>query len=221
MKLPGADVAQLSPNAHGWRLHYAGVAQELPTLEEAAAAVPPRVRLHLALPCQMALLERLTLPATSRDELAGMAQLQLEKTLPYPVEEAASEVQVISQAETESTVLSIAVNTESLSRLCEPLRSRQRLPRKITLFAQHLAAACPAGETVLAVWNEQEHLTLAIFENKKLSWAHTLPFSDISTLADELPGLLLGADMEGVPTNFNRVFVTEESSSLSETLKEA
>ena len=107
--------------------------QVLPSLAEAAALVPPRAcRLHLALPCQMAVLERLTFPATSRDELAGMAQLQLEKTLPYPVEEASSEMEVICQAENESTVLSIAVNTESLSRLCEPLRTLGiRLPRKI------------------------------------------------------------------------------------------
>ncbi len=218
MKPLGPEVAQLSPHANGWRLHYAGAAHEMPTLDEAAALVPPRVRLHLALPCQMALLERLTLPATSRDELAGMAQLQLEKTLPYPVEEAASDLEVISHSESESTVLSIAVNTESLSRLCEPLRNKQRLPRKITLYAQHIAAACPAEETVMVLWSEQESLTLGIFENRKLSWAHSVPSATSEGLAEELPSLLLGADLEGVPTNFSRVLLTDECAAFREPL---
>jgi hypothetical protein len=221
MKNHGANVAHLNPDAHGWKLLYGGEVQVLPSLAEAAALVPPRVRLHLALPCQMAVLERLTFPATSRDELAGMAQLQLEKTLPYPVEEASSEMEVICQAENESTVLSIAVNTESLSRLCEPLRTRHRLPRKITLFAQHLAAACPAEETVLVVWSEQEHLALGIFENRKLSWAHTLLAADAAALSDEMPGLLLGAEMSGVPTAFRRVLLAGECAELEPALKQS
>jgi hypothetical protein len=169
----------------------------------------------------MALLERLTFPATSRDELAGMAQLQLEKTLPYPVDEASSELEVIHQAENESTVLSIAVNTESLSRLCEPLRTQQKLPRKITLFAQHLAAVCPADETVLAVWSEQEHLALGIFENRKLSWAHTVPTADPGAFAEEMHPLLLGAEMSGVPTAFKKVLLASDCAELEGPLAEA
>ena len=68
------------------------------TLGEAAAALPLNVAVRLALPCQAALLERLKLPATDREELAGMVQLQLEKTLPYPVEEVSSDFEVIDVA---------------------------------------------------------------------------------------------------------------------------
>jgi len=221
MKKPGQAVAQLSPNAHGWTLHHGGSVRELQNLEEAAAAIPASAPIHLALPCQTALLERLILPATNRDELAGMAQLQLEKTLPYPVEEAASEIEIIRQGENETTVLSIAVHTEALDHLCEPLRANQRLPKKITVFAQHFAAICPAGETVLGVWSEQEHLTAAIYEDKKLSWAHSLPGGDAETIVNELPGLLLGAEMEGVPTGFARVMLARECGQYREALQTA
>ncbi len=189
------------------------------TLDEAAAAIPPKARLHLALPCDMALLERLTLPATNREELSGMAQLQLEKTLPYPVEEASSDVQLISQAENESTVLSIAVNTDSLSRFCEPLRSRQRVPRTIHLFAQNVATICPRDETVLAVWKEQENLALGIFENRALSWIHTSVSAPPEEFESELSGLMLQAEMDGATPQFSRVLVSAECASYSEVLK--
>ncbi len=219
MKENLAEFAQLSPNAHGWRLYCGGLAREMPTLDEAAAAIPPKARLHLALPCDMALVERLTLPATNRDELNGMAQLQLEKTLPYPVEEASSDVQVISQAENESTVLSIAVNTDSLSRLCEPLRSRQRVPRTINLFAQNVATACPPDETVLAVWKEQENMALGIFENRALSWIHTSVSAPPEEFESELSGLMLQAEMDGAAPHFSRVLISAECAAYSEALK--
>ncbi len=221
MKNAGPEVAHLSPSAHGWWLRYEGSVRDLPTLAEVAATLPAKAQLHLALPCQMALLERLTFPATSQEELEGMAQLQLEKTLPYPVEEAASDLEVIHQAENESTVLSIAVHTESLARLCEPLRARQRIPAKITLFALHFAAACPPNEVVLGIWNEQEHLIVGIFDDTKLNWAQTILLSDADTLTQDLPGLILGAEMEGIPTNFSRIVLDRECAKYSPDLRES
>ncbi|RYD62339.1 MAG: hypothetical protein EOP84_34690, partial [Verrucomicrobiaceae bacterium] len=118
MKKPGGEVAQLTPDSHGWRVNHAGKSQSVATLAEAIPLIPAQSPIHLAIPTSMVLMERLTLPATDREELGGMVQLQLEKMLPYPVEEVTSDFQVLSSGETESTVVSLAVNAPSLSALC-------------------------------------------------------------------------------------------------------
>ncbi|HEX8310402.1 MAG TPA: hypothetical protein VF614_03725, partial [Chthoniobacteraceae bacterium] len=75
MKKPSAETALLTPDAGGWRVRMSGgPSQAMRTLGEAAQAIPAGNRIHLALPCHAALLERLTLPSTDRDELAGMVQ---------------------------------------------------------------------------------------------------------------------------------------------------
>jgi hypothetical protein len=221
MKKSGADLALLTPDADGWRLSRAGVApQKFATLGEAAPALPEDVRLHLALPCQAVLLERMTLPATDRNELAGMVQLQLEKTLPFPIEEVSSDFMIVESGENESTLVSAAAQHAQLNALCAPLRTGGRLPEKITPFPMHIAAACPADETVLAVYPEQGQLVAAICEKSRLAWTHVIPALDAETLLGELPQMLLGAEMEGVPTVFARVRLAEECAPLAEVLWE-
>lgn len=202
---PTGTGALISPDSEGWRVLQAGVARKFPTLGEAVAALPLKTAVRLAIPCQAALLERLTLPATDREELAGMLQLQLEKTLPFPVEEVSSDFEVIHTAENESTLLSVAAHSGQLDEICQQLRDVSRLPQKITLFAMHVAAACPADETVLAIYAEQGQFVLAICEHGKLSWAQTVSSLDDETLLAELPQMMLAAEMEGVPTKFSGI----------------
>src|SRR4030095_10819110 len=203
MKKQSAGAALLSPDAQGWRIRLSdGAVQTARSLEEAAAAIPADQRIHLALPGNAVLLERLTFPSTNREELAGMLQLQLEKTLPYPIDEVASDFEVIRQSENESTLLSVAANTSQLDLLCQPLRSRSRLPQKITLYAMHVAATCPPDQIVFCIWPEEGQLEMAICENGKLGFAHTFAGTDPDALLAELPQILLAAEMEGVPTQF-------------------
>jgi hypothetical protein len=222
MKKPSAEVALLTPDAEGWRLSRTGAAaQKTATLGEAAAALPLGTRLHLALPCQAVLLERMTLPSTDRSELAGMVQLQLEKSLPFAIEDVSSDFVVVESGENESTLVSAAAQNTQLDSLCGPLRESGRVPEKITPFAMHVAAACPANETVLAIYPEQGQLVVAICEKSRLAWTHLMqPMPDEAALRDELPQMLLGAEMEGVPTNFSRVRLAEESASLAGPLRE-
>jgi hypothetical protein len=222
MKKPPAEVALLTPDAEGWRLSRTGAAaQKTATLGEAAAALPLGTRLHLALPCQAVLLERMTLPSTDRTELAGMVQLQLEKSLPFAIEDVSSDFVVVESNENESTLVSAAAQNTQLDSLCSPLREKGRVPEKITPFAMHVAAACPANETVLAIYPEQGQLVVAICEKSRLAWTHLVqPMPDEATLRDELPQMLLGAEMEGVPTNFSRVRLAEESAALAAPLRE-
>jgi hypothetical protein len=83
----------------------------------------------------------------------------------------------------------------------------------------HVAARCPPNETVLAVYPEQGTLVLATCENGKLGWAHTMPGTDAETLAFELQPMLLGAEMEGVPTAYSRVQLATECAHLQEALR--
>lgn len=221
MKKTGADVALLTPDADGWRLsHAGGAARKMATLGEAAAALPEGARLHLALPCQAVLLERMTLPATDRDELAGMVQLQLEKTLPFPIEGVSSDFVVVASGGNESTLVSAAAQHAQLDALCAPLRARGRLPEKITPFPMHIAAACPEDETVLAVYPEQGQLVVAICEKSRLAWTHVLPAPDAESLRTELPQMLLAAEMEGVPVVFSRVRLAQQCEPLAGALRD-
>lgn len=216
MKKASASAALITPDAEGWRVS----GKRFPTLAEAVAAVPSGGPLHLALPCQDVLLERMKLPSTDRSELSGMLQLQLEKTLPYPVEEVSTAFEVLDTGENESTLLSVAAHSGQLDDLCEPMRVAERLPTRITLYAMHVAAACPADELVLVFYAEQGTLVAAIVENGKLGWAQTLPGTDAETLEGELPRLLLPAEIEGVPTEFTRILVAEELEPLAALLRE-
>lgn len=211
MKKPGrSSTALVFPAASGWRVRTpTGQMHSVQALDEAAAALPAGAQVHLALPCTNALLERMTLPSIDREELSGMVLLQLEKTLPYPVEEVSSDFDVIRQADSESTLLSFVANHSELDRLCEPLRNKALVPQKVTIYAQHVAATCPIDETVLCIWPEDNQLVVAVCEHGKLGYAQTLSHTDPATVTTELPAVLLRADMEGVPTDFTRVRIEQ------------
>jgi hypothetical protein len=221
MRKPGADAAQITPTPSGWRLHPGGSpALTAPSLPELAPQIPAGAPVSLSLPTYTALLERLSLPATDRDELSGMIQLHLEKTLPYPVEEVTSGFEIIRQGESETTLLSFAVHGPVVQQLCQPLRDAERVPSHLSLFALDLAPHLPKSQRVAAVWAEQEHLAIAIYEAGKLSWAYSLIGMDVGTLQGDLPPLLLTAEVEGVPTNVESVALASDCPEFYEPLQE-
>lgn len=218
---PSIQIARIIPGAAGWILRSGdGPEQSAPTLAEAAAALPAGQRVHLALPCPTLIFERLTLPATGRDELAGMVRLQSEKTLPFPIEEAAVDFAILAAGEHESTVVSVCAPHAALELLCASLRARLIVPEIVTPFVLHVAAACPANETVLAVYVELGQMVVAIAEGGRLSWTHVLASTDPERVAAELPQLLLPAIMEGVATTFSCVLLARECAALEGTLRE-
>jgi hypothetical protein len=220
-KVSRQSAAFVFPGASGWRVRLpTGQTTSVEALGEAVAALPAGAAVHLALPCHAALLERMTLPSVDRDELSGMVQLQLEKTLPYPVEEVSTDFDVIHQAENESTLMSVAANHAQLDHLCEPLRSKAVVPEKVTLYAQHVAASCSAEETVLCLWPEDGQLVAAVCERGKLGYAQTIAETDPTLASAELPAVLLRAEMEGVPTEFDRVRIEQGCGGLRDQIAE-
>lgn len=214
-------LALLTPSAEGWLLH-CGADPVIPTttLAEAAAILPPGLPVNLALPCQALVLERLTLPATQPEELAGMVRLQSEKSLPFAIEEVSTDFVNIGTGSQESTVLAISAPHSTLAKLCQPLRERGIVPERVTPFVLHVAATCLADEIVLVLYAEQGELVVAIVEMGRLSWTHVLPSTDADRLAAELPQLLLPAMMEGVTTDFSRVLLARDCWALERALRE-
>jgi hypothetical protein len=223
MKKKGiTNPALVYPGATGWRVRLpGGEVQSVEALAEAAAAVPAGAQVHLALPCNAAILERMTLPSADRGELSGMVQLQLEKTLPFGVEEVAADFDVIRQGENEATLLSVAANHQQLDQLCEPLRNKALVPDKVTVYAQHVAASCPPEQTLLCAWPEDGQIALAICENGKLGYAQTVAHTDPAAVIEELPGFFLRAEMEGVPTEFAAARIEQGCGGLRDVLAEA
>lgn len=222
MKQNGAAIAMLTPAADGWTLHDAtGCQQIFATLAEAAATLKPGLALHLALPCDALIIEGLRLPTPDRSELPSMVRLQLEKSLPYPLEEVSADFIVLETTPKESSVVSIVASHAALEKLCQPLRQRGVSPRWVTPYVLHVAAACPAAETVLAVYPEQKQIVLAICAAGKLSWAHIIASTSAAELSAELPQALLVAAMEGAPTDFRRVLLAPEARALTPVLRGA
>ena len=216
MKQNGATPAFLGPDAHGWRVSVGGGAeQSVATLGDAIAALPAGSTIELALPCQSVLIERHKLPSTDSAELADMLQLQLEKTLPYPLEDVSHGFEVLSQNESESTVITFAASRAQLDTLCAPLREKGRIPSRITLMALRVAAACPETGTILALWPEQEQTACAIITGGKLAWAQPVAALGADAVLAELPGLLLSAELQGVPADFSEIRISEEAAGLA------
>jgi len=208
MNIPGTQVIHLLPEAKGWRLFRSGAeSRAFASIGEAAAAIPADARVHLSLPTHFLLLERMKLPSGETAELSGMAQLQLEKTLPFPVHEVSSGILMIDCAANVSTLLSVAVRQSALEALCAPLRVRGVTLGKITPYVARVAAACPPEETVLVIYAEQEHAVVAIANRARLVWAHTLALGDAEMLVDDLSRTLLTAELGGVSVEFSRVLL--------------
>jgi hypothetical protein len=210
------------PQAEGWavwsdlqRLHIA------PTLTEAVALLPAGGRLQFALPCHPLIMERLRLPATERDELAGMVQLQWEKALPFAPEEIAGDFVVVATGEAETVVWSAAAAQNSLQEFGDVWSAANRWPERVEPYICHIAAACPAGETVLVIYVEQGHWVVAIVEDRLPGWVHVMSASDAEGFAAEFPSLMLTVGLDRVPTDFRRVLLSAEVLGCEETLRSA
>ncbi len=157
---------------------------------------------NVALPVRCGVFERLTLPSTDREELSPMVRLQFEKNLPYPVEETSFGFQVLSQTDTETTLMACAAHEAALSVLCAPLLERGT-PRSLDFWAMHVAAQAPANSVACGVWREEENVAFGVFENGRLGFVELL--SGEADVRFVLPGVLIRAEMAGAPVDFTEV----------------
>lgn len=184
------------------------------TLEEAAPALDSIVT--IALPAPEIMVERLHLPSRDATELEGMTRLQLEKTLPFPPEEITCAHGFIRQeGEHDTVVLGAAVHDPAVDQLCGPLRAAGKLPLVVSLYAAHVAAAGPAG-TVLTLYREHGQLMLIVSEERRLSFLQALASDDPALLENELGLVVLNAQMDGIPAEFQAVVLGPDAADLRE-----
>ena len=95
---PAAQKACISPDPQGWTLQSGEVALSVQTMEEVASKVPSSLEVEALLPSSILVTERFTLPKAPRDELMAMAQIQLEKVLPYGAGEFVFDFEELSES---------------------------------------------------------------------------------------------------------------------------
>jgi hypothetical protein len=210
----------LHPAAEGWRL--IGSNRAVTThadLAEAAAAIPARDPWTLALPGSMTIFERLTLPSRDREELAGMVLLQLEKTLPYPIEETTYDFVVVREEEEQSIVTTIAAPTQQIEQLAGQLRGR--LPDDVKPWPLYLAAAVPSEAPGAMLYVEQGRTFLAICENGCLAHLQPVDARPDASFSAHFGQLLLAAELEGVPVEWEWLQLAPECNDYGSALLDA
>ena len=173
MKSPGGTL--ISPDVEGWRVLQGGVAKKYPTLGEAAAALPAEDRgaARAPLPGRAA---RAADAARRRIAKSSRACCSFNSRRRCRIR--SRKFRATSRSSTRRRTnrrcspwpRTAASSMNSASRCAISRGCRE----KITLFAMHVAAACPPDETVLAIYAEQGQFVVAICENGKLSWAQTV-----------------------------------------------
>ena len=196
--------------------------QTFPSLEAAAANLDPADPFVLALPLELGLVQRMSLPAAEPSELEEMARIQLEKILPYPAESIGLATQEISRTETDVILAVETIHQDHLLQLCQPLTARGCWPLKVVIYAYAVAnGSQSADEPTAFLYRGAGKHVLGIRENGGLSFAQALGGQTAEDLATELPAVLLGAELEGVPTNFAHVALDARLADWKDTLAAA
>lgn len=208
--------------AGAWEIIRSGATRQTHgSLEAVALALTPGEAFRLELPVDAGLIQRLSLPPAEPAELEEMARIQIEKILPYPAESVGMTFQVIENRETDALLAVEAVQYDRLLTICQPLTSRGCWPAQVTFHALALASGAAGPGVTALIYRESGKTVLVVCENRRLSFAQSLgAHVTADTLASELPGVLLGAELEGVPVGFSGARVDERCAELVSALEE-
>lgn len=226
LKSKAHSEALVWPAADGWRLLFDGGKEELfADLQHLAAVLPAAAKIHLALPLSAVLMHRITLPSTSQEEISAMMQLQLEKLLPFPQEEVTSGFYFIERGEAASTILTLSVKNSRLEALVAPLIERGIYPCKVSVFAAHTSrmlsdeGAVSEATSSLFVYREHDCFVFAVSRAGALSHAQLIEGGDAATVVDQLPALILAAELDGVQPEFDAIYLEESCSAIRPALE--
>lgn len=191
----------LYPSREGWTLAANVPGSEkksFPTLEEAAAHMSSGGRITVALRTSRVLYGRFSLPSTEPGEVESMAELQLEKTLPYPIEETATESRIISTDETSAISVSQVVRSAAVEEEFNALTARGVLPDELILFPSAVAATGPSTGTVVSFFAEGPDVAMVISENGKVSFAQTLVGTENTAWDSNIAQWMFAAEIAGI-----------------------
>ena len=170
------------------------------SLEAAALELVPGEPFVFEVPLELGLIQRFVLPAAEPAEIEEMARIQLEKILPYPADAVGLTFGEIARSETEVILAVEALHHDRLEILCQPLTSRGCWPARVLFHLRAVAAALGGiGGNAMFICGESGKFVLGIAESGRLSFAQALGGGSPAEIAAELPAVLLGAELEGLP----------------------
>ena len=194
----GANIARLCPDREHWRIIGGGTG----ALADLALQISKRERIEILAPSSAVVLERFSLPKAPREDLQSMAQLQLEKLLPYAAEEFVFDFWEGESGEDSVEVLAIAVSLPALEECCAPFRESNQGPSAVGVYACQLAGNLEGKQgRGLVVWGELGRVFLALVEGGRLHWLEGLPEVDAAGADTEISRALLGAELAGAGTD--------------------
>jgi hypothetical protein len=205
----------IMPTAHGWNLlrpserNGSYDVRLLASLEAAVPLLSTEDNFVLGLPISAVLAQRFRLPTVDPSEFAEMVRIQIEKALPFSLDEVTTDFEVIEQTETESVVSAVAVRNEQLAEIAAPLLDRGLIPRQVTVYAAQRASTHAPNDRALLIYPEGESLVSAVTENGKLSLTRTLEGIEPEQLRIDLPQLALSAELQGITASFPKILLDE------------
>jgi hypothetical protein len=191
----------------------------LASLEDALPLLSVSDQLILGLPLGAVVAQRLRLPTVDPQEFAEMVRIQIEKAVPYSLDEITTDFEIIEQAEADSVVSAVAVHNGKLSEIAAPLLNRGFIPSQVTVYAAQRAATHAATGHALLIYREDETLVCVISENGKLSLTRMIEGLDAAQLQMDLPQLALSAELQGIGSSFPSVLLDESCLQLRETVE--
>jgi hypothetical protein len=214
----------ITPTAHGWNLlrardgNGAWDVRLLATLAEVAPLVSTEDDIVLSLPVAAVLAQRFRLPTVDPAEFPEMVRLQIEKALPFSLDEVTSDFELIEQNENESVISAVAIRNEQLTEIAGPLLDKGVIPQQVTVYAaQRATTHAPEGRALL-IYPEGETLVSAVTENGKVSWTRTFNGVEPDQLKAELPQIALSAELQGMNGSFPNILLDESCYELRDTV---
>ena len=232
MKARTETEALICPDPVGWRLESRGLAVSSGTIEELVGRLPSDALVSVGLDSADVLVSLFRLPAAEgEEELRGMVSMQLEKVLPFPVEEVVFDAVVVSSAlggdDVESggdrEVASVSVPLGSVEEACGILRERGVRLGAVGVYAEELGLRWKGAGEVLAFWMELGRLVVGLYRGGVLVWADTFSVPDGDGLGgyleEELARRLVSAEFAGMSWKGCRLKVGDGAPLVRETVE--
>ncbi|MBS0657945.1 MAG: hypothetical protein JSR82_06830 [Verrucomicrobia bacterium] len=192
-----------------------GTSERFGSLSEAAAQVSALgAEVTLCLPSAICVVQRVALPSGDAAEVREMALLQVEKLLPFGLEAGEVAISPVWTDAESSEVAALAASHEQLEAVAAPLTERRCWPVRVLGNAQRLAGRAPKQGTALLFFEEHGEPCLVLIENGIATFTQPLLGRDGESVAAEIPGVLLSAELAGVRLPATTVLLDERWSSL-------